>query len=160
MPFFAEIPGGPRLRRAAFTDASCYVLNQLESSSRAALFHEWFHPSEMGFNMGRTCIGASDYSTKAYRFDDDGPDPDLQHFSIDHDKDYILPMSREGPEGKSRLILVFLWVESAGMDEGQQLNAGRRHAAEVHVLLWQLLPEILVRIRGRGRADPSRDRAK
>jgi len=29
---------------AAFTDASCYVLNQLESSSRGTLFHELFHP--------------------------------------------------------------------------------------------------------------------
>ena len=28
------------------------------------------------------------------------------------------------------------------MDEVQQLNAGWRYAAEVHVLLWELLPEI------------------
>ena len=37
---------------AAFTDASCYVLNQLEPSSRASLFHELFNPSEMGFEHG------------------------------------------------------------------------------------------------------------
>jgi glucosylceramidase len=90
---------------AAFTDASCYVLNQLEPSSRASLFHELFHPSEMGFNVGRTCIGASDYSTKAYSFDDDGPDPDLTHFSIDHDKEYILPMLREARKVNPDLFL-------------------------------------------------------
>jgi len=37
---------------AAFTDASCYVLNQLESSSRGTLFHELFHPSRWGSTRG------------------------------------------------------------------------------------------------------------
>ena len=30
----------------------------------------------------------------------DGPDPDLKHFSIDHDKDYILP----GPLREARKV--------------------------------------------------------
>jgi len=59
----------------------------------------------MGLNTGRTCIGASDYSTKAYSFDDDGRDPDLKHFSIDHDKDYILPMLREARKVNPDLFL-------------------------------------------------------
>ena len=59
----------------------------------------------MGFNTGRTCIGASDYSTKAYSFDNDGRDPDLKHFSIDHDKDYILPMLREARKVNPDLFL-------------------------------------------------------
>ena len=90
---------------AAFTDASCYVFKQMAPQMREALFHELFHPSAMGFNMGRTCIGASDYSTKAYSFDDAGPDPDLTHFSIDHDKEYILPMLREARKVNPDLFL-------------------------------------------------------
>jgi glucosylceramidase len=90
---------------AAFTDASCYLFNQLDPAARAALFHELFHPSEMGFNVGRTCIGASDYSTKAYSFDDDGPDSDLAHFSIAHDQEYILPMLREARKVNPELFL-------------------------------------------------------
>ena len=48
---------------AAFTDAACYMFQQLPDSAREQLFHELFHPAEMGLSVGRTCIGSSDYST-------------------------------------------------------------------------------------------------
>ena len=49
----------------------------------------------MGLNVCRTCVGSSDYSTKVYSYDEGGPDPELQHFSIEPDRAYILPMLRE-----------------------------------------------------------------
>src|SRR3979411_462883 len=55
---------------AAFTDASCYMFNQLSGDSRRRLFHELFHPSEMALNVCRTCIGSSGYSAQAYSSDD------------------------------------------------------------------------------------------
>src|SRR6476469_144581 len=55
---------------AAFTDASCYIFSQLPPEQRAKLFHELFHPSELGLSVCRTCIGASDYSTEVYSFDE------------------------------------------------------------------------------------------
>jgi glucosylceramidase len=79
---------------AAFTDAACYTLNQLSPGSREQLMHELFSPSEMGFDVCRTCIGASDYSTKVYGYDEGDPDPELTRFSIDHDREYILPTLR------------------------------------------------------------------
>jgi glucosylceramidase len=79
----------------AFTDATCYTFNRLTSAVRDQLFHELFHPSEMGLSVGRICVGSSDYSTKVYSFDEGGADPDLTRFSIEHDREYILPMLRE-----------------------------------------------------------------
>src|SRR5262249_55576983 len=76
---------------AAFTDASCYLFSQLPPEEREKLFHELFHPSELGFSVCRSCIGASDYSTEVYSFDEGEPDPDLKRFSIDHDRKYFLP---------------------------------------------------------------------
>jgi len=90
---------------AAFTDAACYMFNQLPADARAQLFHTLFHPSEMGLNVCRTCIGSSDYSTKVYSFDEGEPDPDLKRFSIDHDKQYILPMLREARKVNPDLFL-------------------------------------------------------
>lgn len=90
---------------AAFTDATCYVLSQLSSSDREKLFHELFHPTEMGLNVCRTCIGSSDYSTKAFSYDEGDPDPDLKRFSIDHDREYILPMLREARKVNPDLFL-------------------------------------------------------
>jgi len=36
---------------AAFTDASCYTLNRLAPEKREELFHEMFHPSQMGLSV-------------------------------------------------------------------------------------------------------------
>ena len=79
----------------AFTDAACYTFNQLSASAREKLFHELFDPSEMGLSIGRVCVGASDYSTKVYSYDEGEPDPELARFSIEHDREYILPILRQ-----------------------------------------------------------------
>ena len=79
---------------AAFTDAACYMLNQLDAKVRDRLFQELFNPSEMGLNVCRICIGSSDYSTVPYSFDEGDSDPELLRFSIEHDRAYILPMLR------------------------------------------------------------------
>jgi glucosylceramidase len=79
----------------AFTDAACYMFNQLSSDARAQLFRNLFHASEMNLNVCRTCIGSSDYATKVYSYDEGEPDPELTRFSITHDREYILPILRE-----------------------------------------------------------------
>jgi len=76
---------------AAFTDAACFTFNRLSPEARKELFRELFHPSKMGLSVCRLCIGASDYSTKVYSYDEGGPDPELSRFSIDHDREYIIP---------------------------------------------------------------------
>ena len=90
---------------AAFTDAACYTFNRLDPTVREKLFHEMFHPSEMGLSVCRTCIGSSDYSASLYSFDEGDPDPDLTRFSIDHDRAYILPMLREARKANPDLFL-------------------------------------------------------
>ena len=89
----------------AFTDATCYMFNQLAPSAREQLFHELFHPSEMRLSTGRVCVGSSDYSTKVYSYDDGEADPDLTRFSIDHDREYILPMLRQARQVNPDLFL-------------------------------------------------------
>lgn len=104
----------------AFTDAACYNFNQLAASDRAKLFHKLFHPSEMNFSVGRLCIGSSDYSTKPYSYCDGDPDPELKRFSIDHDRQYILPMLRESRQVNPELFLLGSpwsppgWMKSSG----------------------------------------------
>jgi glucosylceramidase len=89
----------------AFTDAACYTFNRLTPAAREKLFHELFHPSEMGLSVGRICVGSSDYSTKLYSFDEGEPDPDLTRFSIEHDREYILPVLRQARQANPDLFL-------------------------------------------------------
>ncbi len=79
----------------AFTDGACYTFHRLSAGARDGLFHEMFHPSEMGLSAGRICIGSSDYSTEVYSYDEGAPDPGLARFSIEHDRAWILPILRQ-----------------------------------------------------------------
>lgn len=115
---------------AAFTDAACYMFNQLPAASRAALFHELFHPTEMGLNVCRTCIGSSDYSTEVYSFDEGAPDPELKRFTIAHDEAYILPMLRQARQANPDLYLFSSpWSPPGWMKAGGSMLGGsmRRH---------------------------------
>src|SRR5437899_6365496 len=110
---------------AAFTDAACYTFNRLEPSAREALFHELFHPAEMGLNVCRTCIGASDYSTEVFSYDEGEPDPEMKRFSIAHDQPYVLPMMREARKQNPDLFLFSSpWSPPGWMKAGGSMLGG------------------------------------
>ena len=112
----------------AFTDAACYMFNQLSPSVREQLFHEMFHPSEMGLSVGRVCIGSSDYSTKVYSYDEGGPDPELQRFSIEHDRAYILPVLRQARSLNPDLFLLASpWSPPGWMKANGSMLGGCMH---------------------------------
>src|SRR6476660_4324819 len=76
------------------TDASCYLIDQLHKPLREQVLHELFHASELGLSVNRTCIGAADSAATLYSYDEGDADPELKRFSIDHDREYILPVLR------------------------------------------------------------------
>jgi len=81
---------------AALTDASCYLLAQLDAEGRRKILDDCFGPNGLRLSVARTTVGSSDYSLNAYSYDDsEQPDPNLAHFSIDHDLKYIVPVLRE-----------------------------------------------------------------
>ena len=90
---------------AALTDASCYMINQMPEAAREELLRELFDPKQMGFSVCRICIGSSDYARTLYSFDEGDPDPQLERFSIDHDRAYILPVLRRAREINTNLFL-------------------------------------------------------
>ena len=114
----------------AFTDAACYMFNELIPSVREQLFHEMFHPSEMGLSVCRICVGSSDYAQKAYSFDEGDPDPELARFSIEHDQEYILPMLRQARQANPDLFLFASpWSPPGWMKTGGSMLGGsmRKH---------------------------------
>jgi glucosylceramidase len=101
------------------------MFNQLTPAAREQLFHELFHPSEMRLNVCRTCIGSSDYSTKAYTYDEGEPDPELKRFSIEQDRQYVLPMLREARKVNPELFLFSSpWTPPGWMKSGGSMLGG------------------------------------
>src|SRR5260370_30494294 len=86
--------------------ADWYLLGALDEQKRGALLNDLLGPNGLRLSVGRTCIGASDYSRFAYTFDESAdPDPELQRFSIEHDREYILPVLRDAQKVNSDLFL-------------------------------------------------------
>jgi len=115
---------------AAFTDAACYTFNRLSPSAREELFHDLFHPSEVGLSVCRTCIGASDYSTEVFSYDEGEPDPEMKRFSIAHDQPYVLPILREARKVSPDLFLFSSpWSPPGWMKAGGSMLGGsmRQH---------------------------------
>jgi len=90
---------------AAFTDAACYTFSRLSDNDRANLLHNMFGQDQHALSVGRIPIAASDYSTAAYSYDDGPADPEMRRFSIDHDRDYILPTLRAALRANPDLFL-------------------------------------------------------
>ena len=88
------IPAHPRLRRRAH---GRFLLPVVWHAGPGPLcfLERTYSPSGLNLNVGRSCIGASDYSRSVYSFDDTPDDMNLGHFSLKHDEAYILPTLRE-----------------------------------------------------------------
>lgn len=111
---------------AAFTDSSCYLFNKMGTVERQSLLADLFSPTGLGLSVARTCIGASDYSTKVYSLDDSPePDPELKNFSIAHDREYILPTLREARKINPDLFLFSSpWSPPGWMKAGGTMIGG------------------------------------
>ena len=79
--------------------------------------------------MGRTIIGSSDYARSIYSFDESAePDPELTHFSVDHDRAYILPTLRSALELNPDLFLFSApWSPPAWMKFNNSMQGGSMH---------------------------------
>jgi glucosylceramidase len=110
---------------AAFTDAACYTFNRLSPAARKNLFDELFHPSKMGLSVCRICIGSSDYAAKVYSYDEGGPDPELTRFSIDHDREYVIPTLKSARAINPNLFLFASpWSPPAWMKVNNSMLGG------------------------------------
>jgi glucosylceramidase len=85
---------------ASLTDSSAWLLyTKLTPERRSQTMHDLFDAkSGIGLSFLRQPMGASDLALNDYSYDDmpaGKSDSDLKHFSIEHDKAYILPSVRE-----------------------------------------------------------------
>lgn len=85
---------------ASLTDSSAWLLHEkLDAENREEVMRKLFNPEEgAGFSYIRIPMGASDFALDKYTYNDlpEGEtDEELEHFSIEHDLDYIIPILQE-----------------------------------------------------------------
>src|SRR5579883_488284 len=92
---FQKMEGGG----ASFTDGAAWLINQkLSPAQREEVMLRLFDPHiGIGVNFLRNPMGSSDLTRKWYTYDDnesDKTDASLPHFSIDHDRADVLPLTK------------------------------------------------------------------
>jgi glucosylceramidase len=112
---------------AAFTDAACFTLSRLSDGVRANLLQTMFGQGQdqHALSIGRIPIGASDYSTATYSYDDGAADPELKRFSVDRDRDYVLPILRAALDANPDLFFFASpWSPPAWMKYSNSMLGG------------------------------------
>jgi len=116
---------------ASLTDASSQLLSNLPEDKRKAIMAELFGRANggLGLSFTRLTVGASDFSTSHYSYDDtpgNVADPELRYFSIDPAKKYVLPRTREALAiNPDLLVMISPWSAPAWMKTTRSLIKGK-----------------------------------
>ena len=79
-----------------FSELSYRALSKLSPEDYDAVMDNLFSPDGgMGFTICRMPIGASDFALKYYSFDDTPGDLAMEHFSIDNDRQALIPLIKD-----------------------------------------------------------------
>jgi glucosylceramidase len=71
----------------SLTQASAAALATIRPEQRAAILEAYFGPDGAAYALSRTHIASSDFSTESYLYVSEEPDPELESFSIQADRD-------------------------------------------------------------------------
>jgi len=79
----------------SFTEASAYLLNNLSKKNRDLILEAYFGSDGARYSLTRTHINSCDFSLTNYSYAPLEDDKELNSFSIDEDRDDIIPMIKD-----------------------------------------------------------------
>ncbi|WP_409557579.1 glycoside hydrolase family 30 protein [Allomuricauda sp. SCSIO 65647] len=79
----------------SFTEASAHLLNQLGKQNRHKILEAYFGEDGARYSLTRTHMNSCDFSLNNYSYAPVEGDTELEHFSIDEDRDDIIPIIKE-----------------------------------------------------------------
>ena len=82
----------------SFTESTAYLLNQLGEENRRKILEAYFGEDGARYSLTRTHINSCDFSLSQYSYAPVADDLELVNFSIDEDKDDIIPAIKEAME--------------------------------------------------------------
>lgn len=134
LPIAIRVDDGIRFQQmdgfgASFTDSSAWLVGtKLSPEQRSEVMHNLFTSDGAGLSFLRQPMGATDLALTEYSYDDlpaGQTDPDLLHFSIDHDKAYVIPVLQQALATNPRMrIMALPWSPPAWMKTNGSMRGG------------------------------------
>lgn len=111
----------------SFTESSANVLNRLSKENRNKILEAYFSKEGANYSLCRTHMNSCDFSLGHYSYAPVEDDLTLDHFSIDEDKDDLIPMIKDAmniSEDGFRII-ASPWTAPPWMKDNHDWMGGR-----------------------------------
>ena len=112
----------------AITDASAEVFAKLSGDKQQEFLNAYFNKEKgIGYSLARTTIHSCDFSSGSYTYVTEG-DKELKSFSIQHDKQFKIPLIKKAIETAGGKLLLYAspWSPPAYMkDNNTMLKGGK-----------------------------------
>jgi len=111
--------------------STCYNLSRLPKEEQEAAVEKIVDPKKgIGMNLMRICIGTPDFTASPWYSYADVPkgetDPELEHFSIEKDREYVLPILKMALEKNPDLLYAASpWSPPGWMTTNGRIGGGR-----------------------------------
>ncbi|GEO66361.1 glycoside hydrolase family 30 protein [Levilactobacillus spicheri] len=109
-----------------FNELGYLPLNQLKADQQEDILKDLFSPDGLNFTFNRTPIGANDFAETWYSYDETAGDYQLKHFSVDHDKQTLIPYIKRAQKYQPNLqLFASPWTPPTWMKFPKVYNFGR-----------------------------------
>lgn len=111
----------------SFTEASAYLLNEVSEENRNEILEAYFGESGAKYSLTRTHMNSSDFSLGNYSYAPEPGDRDLENFSIEEDRDDLIPMIKDAMEVSADgfKIISSPWTAPPWMKDNNDWKGGK-----------------------------------
>jgi len=114
-----------------FNELGWLPLQELGEEKREGVIRELFSPDELNLTFNRTPVGANDFAASWYSYDETDGDYDLEHFSVDHDEQTLIPYIRQAQRYQPNMgLFASPWSPPTWMKRPKVYNFGRIDMSE------------------------------
>ncbi|MEM9075470.1 MAG: glycoside hydrolase family 30 protein [Bacteroidota bacterium] len=111
----------------SFTEASAFLLNKLSKENRDKIIEAYFGEDGAKYSLTRTHMNSCDFSVSNYSYAPVEGDMELKNFSIDEDRDDIIPFIKEAMAASKDgfKILASPWTAPPWMKDNKDWRGGK-----------------------------------
>jgi len=111
----------------AFTESSAYLLNQLSKENRKKIIDAYFSKEGANYSLTRTHMNSCDFSLNNYSYTPTEGDKELKHFTIQEDKDDLIPMIKDAMDASEDGFKIFgsPWTAAPWMKDNNEWVGGK-----------------------------------
>ena len=111
----------------AFTESSAYLLNKLSKKNRDSIIHAYFSKDGANYSLTRSHMNSCDFSLSQYSYAPVADDMELKHFTIEEDKDDLIPFIKDAMNASEDGFKIFgsPWTAAPWMKDNNEWVGGK-----------------------------------